>query len=206
MLELDLIGHPVTLTDGDARLLLATAEAASGSSLGSRDLATRLKGLADPPSRARRRLLFSRSESRALQRVIQAPKRKELNMSDRFSHASRRYSVRLRRVIAPIAVAAVAALVGGNAFAAADAPHVTTLRYTLHFSPLTVIDVGAKGNSLGDEIVSHDIVFSKSGKGVGYDAQTCMLTNLRPPQLGCSLVFALPGGTITGQYIGAPPP
>ena len=127
-------------------------------------------------------------------------------MSDRFSHASRRYSVRLRRVIAPIAVAAVAALVGGNAFAAADAPHVTTLRYTLHFSPLTVIDVGAKGNSLGDEIVSHDIIFSKSGKRVGYDAQTCIITNLHPPQLGCSLVFALPGGTITGQYIGAPPP
>jgi hypothetical protein len=83
---------------------------------------------------------------------------------------------------------------------------VTTLRYTLHFSPLAVIDVGAKGNSLGDEIVSHDIVFSQSGKRVGYDAQTCTITNLRPPQLGCSLVVALPGGMITGQYIGAPRP
>lgn len=72
MLELDLIGHEVRLTDGDARLLLAAAEAASGSSLGSRDLATRLKGLADPSARPRRRLLLSRSESRALQRVIQA--------------------------------------------------------------------------------------------------------------------------------------
>ena len=41
---------------------------------------------------------------------------------------------------------------------------------------------------------------------MGYDAQTCMFTNLKPPQLGCSLVFAIPGGTITGQYIGAPPP
>jgi hypothetical protein len=111
------------------------------------------------------------------------------------------------RVIAPIAVAAAAlAAFAANAFAAADKPHVTTLRFTLHFSPLTVIDVGAKGNSLGDEIVSHDIIFSKSGKRVGYDAQTCMFTNLHPPQLGCSLVFAIPGGTITGQYIGAPPP
>jgi hypothetical protein len=112
------------------------------------------------------------------------------------------------RVIAPIAVAAaaLAAFAAGNAFAAADKPHMTTLHYTLHFSPLTVIDVGAKGNSLGDEIVSHDIIFSMSGKRVGYDAQTCMFTNLRPPQLGCSLVFAIPGGTIAGQYIGAPPP
>jgi hypothetical protein len=128
-------------------------------------------------------------------------------MSDRFSHASSTSLVRLRRVIAPIAFAAAAlvAPVGGNAFAA-DTPHVTTLRYTLHFSPLTVIDVGAKGSSLGDEIVSHDIVFSKSGKRLGYDSQTCVITNLHPPQLGCSLVFALPGGTITGQYIGAPPP
>ena len=109
------------------------------------------------------------------------------------------------RLIAPIAVAALAAFAGGNALAA-DKPHVTTLHYTLHFSPLTIIDVGAKGNSLGDEIVSHDIIFSKSGKRVGYDAQTCMFTSLDPPQLGCSLVFAIPGGTITGQYIGAPPP
>ena len=112
------------------------------------------------------------------------------------------------RMIWPIAVAASAlvAFVGGNAFAAPQTPRATTLRYTLHFSPLEVIDVGAKGNSLGDEIVSHDIVFSKSGKRVGYDAQTCTITNLRPLQLGCSLVFALPGGMITGQYIGAPPP
>ena len=41
---------------------------------------------------------------------------------------------------------------------------------------------------------------------MGYDAQTCLLTSLRPPQVGCSIVFALPGGTIAGQYIGAPPP
>jgi hypothetical protein len=111
-------------------------------------------------------------------------------------------------MIWPIAIAAsfLVAVVGGNAFAAPQTPHATTLRYTLHFSPLAVIDVGAKGNSLGDEIVSHDIVLSRSGKRVGYDAQTCTITNLRPPQLGCSLVFALPGGMITGQYIGSPPP
>ena len=84
-LELDLIGHPVTLTDGDARLLLEAAEAASGSSLGSRDLATRLKALADPASRPRR-LLFSRSESRALQRVIQG----------RLDSADQLYELRLK--------------------------------------------------------------------------------------------------------------
>lgn len=73
MLEFDLIGNPVSLTESDARLLLAAAEADSGSSIGARDLATRLKALANPdaPAALRRRLVFTRPESRALQRIIQ---------------------------------------------------------------------------------------------------------------------------------------
>ncbi len=53
MLELDLIGHKITLSDADATVLLKAAERASGSSLGSRDLATRLKDAAAPSSQAR---------------------------------------------------------------------------------------------------------------------------------------------------------
>ena len=72
MVEFDLIGNRVTLTDSDARLLLTAAEAGSGMSIGSRDLATRLKALVDPDAASRRRrLVFTRPESRALQRVIQ---------------------------------------------------------------------------------------------------------------------------------------
>jgi hypothetical protein len=72
MLELDLIGHKLTLSDADAAVLLSAAERASGSSVGSRDLATRLKDAAAPSSQARRRrLVFSRPESRALLRLIQ---------------------------------------------------------------------------------------------------------------------------------------
>jgi hypothetical protein len=62
----------VTLSDGEAHLLLTAAEAASGSSLGSRDLATRLKGLADPVTVRRRRLVLTRFEARALQRLVDA--------------------------------------------------------------------------------------------------------------------------------------
>jgi hypothetical protein len=105
-----------------------------------------------------------------------------------------------------VAVAAVAVLVGGTAWAGRATPGAKTLHYTVHFSPFTLIDVGAKGASLGDEIVSHDMVFSLAGKRVGYDAQTCTVTNLRPLQASCSLIFAIPGGTIAGQYIGSPPP
>jgi hypothetical protein len=73
MLDLDLIGSTVTLSDSDARVLLQAAEADSGSSIGSRDIASRLKAAADPATRTRRRqLMFTRSESRALQRLIQA--------------------------------------------------------------------------------------------------------------------------------------
>jgi hypothetical protein len=71
MLELDLIGHRLTISDSETRMLLAAAEQASGSSIGSRDLATRLRALADPVSSRKRRLVFSRPESRALQRMIQ---------------------------------------------------------------------------------------------------------------------------------------
>jgi hypothetical protein len=72
MVEFDLIGSPVTLTDSDARLLLTAAEAGSGVSVGSRDLATRLKPFVDlEATTRRRRLVFTRPESRALQRVIQ---------------------------------------------------------------------------------------------------------------------------------------
>jgi hypothetical protein len=72
MVEFDLIGNPVTLTESEARLILTAAEAGSGMSIGSRDLATRLKALIDPDAASkRRRLVFTRPESRALQRVIQ---------------------------------------------------------------------------------------------------------------------------------------
>ena len=106
-------------------------------------------------------------------------------MTRTFRSAAIAVSTRRATGLAAAAAIAVAALAGGNALAATTTPHATTLHYTLHFSPLTVIDVGAKGNSLGDEIVSHDIVFSTAGKRVGYDAQTCMFTSLSPPQLGC---------------------
>ncbi len=79
-LELDIIGRKITLSDDDAHLLLAGAEAGSGSSIGSRDLATRLKNLAAQAPEGRRRLVFSRPEARALSRMI----RTQLEPSDRL--------------------------------------------------------------------------------------------------------------------------
>ena len=70
-LELDLIGRKISLSERDANLLLVGAEAGSGSSIGSRDLATRLKDLALRSPQRRRNLVLSRPESRALQRMIE---------------------------------------------------------------------------------------------------------------------------------------
>ena len=72
MLELDLIGRKISLSNGDTRLLLAWAEEASGSSIGSRDLATRLREFGQLASDARPRLVLTRAESRVLQRTIEA--------------------------------------------------------------------------------------------------------------------------------------
>jgi len=70
-LELDLIGRKITLSERDADLLLAGAEAGSGSSIGSRDLATRLNDVTRQSPQLRRGLILSRPETRALQRVIE---------------------------------------------------------------------------------------------------------------------------------------
>jgi hypothetical protein len=70
-LELDLVGHKITLSKRDADLLLAGAQAGSGSSVGSRDLATRLNDVARQSPQLRQGLVLSRPETRALQRVIE---------------------------------------------------------------------------------------------------------------------------------------
>ena len=70
VLELDLIGRRVRLGESGVRWLHARAKATGGSSLGSRDLATRLEGL--DLSQPGQRLVLSRPEARALQRLLDA--------------------------------------------------------------------------------------------------------------------------------------
>ena len=68
MLELDLIGRTIRLSETDAYWIHRRAKAASGYSLGARDLVTRLEGL--DPNRERKRLILTRPEARALDRVL----------------------------------------------------------------------------------------------------------------------------------------
>jgi hypothetical protein len=70
VLELDLIGRPVELSEGDVGWICGHAKAASGHSLGARDLVTRLQGL--NPTDEHKRLLLTRPEASALARLLDA--------------------------------------------------------------------------------------------------------------------------------------
>ena len=70
MLELDLVGLTIRLSESAAGWIYAEAKASSGYSIGARDLATRLRGL--DLSRQVNRLILTRSESRALGRLLEA--------------------------------------------------------------------------------------------------------------------------------------
>jgi len=70
VLELDLIGRPVKLSESDVRWIYGQAKAASGHSLGARDLVTRLQGL--DPDQEPKRLLLTRPEASALARLLDA--------------------------------------------------------------------------------------------------------------------------------------
>jgi len=86
-----------------------------------------------------------------------------------------------------------------------------TLVFSVAFSPPEFVQANNVRNphspfSLGDEIVFHDQLFS-GGQHVGDDAGSCVLVDVSPaPLANCSEVIRLPGGSITGQFLNAPPP
>jgi hypothetical protein len=60
--------------------------------------------------------------------------------------------------------------------------------------------------SLGDEIVFHDQLFSR-GKQVGDSVGSCVIAAITPETVAnCSVVFRLPGGNITAQFVAIPGP
>ena len=116
---------------------------------------------------------------------------------------------------------AVAALVFGVAGAVAipvasqaDGPSPAksrTLVFSVAFSPPEFVQANNVRNphspfSLGDEIVFHDQLFS-GGQHVGDEAGSCVLVDVsQAPLANCTMVIRLPGGSITGQFLNAPPP
>ena len=64
------------------------------------------------------------------------------------------------------------------------------------------VDVGSPGPTLGDQIVSSDLVF-RHGEAVGTDGVICTIVKVAPDALTCNWVMtvALPGGQVTMQGI-----
>jgi hypothetical protein len=86
-----------------------------------------------------------------------------------------------------------------------------TLVFDVVFSPEELIQANNVRNpngpfTLGDELVFHDQLFS-GGQNVGDEAGSCVLVDVsQAPLANCSDVVRLPGGTITAQFLDAPPP
>lgn len=104
-------------------------------------------------------------------------------------------------------LACVSTIAGTIAYGKDDpGPASQQLRYYVHFSPFTLVDIGDRGPSRGDEIVSYDQIFAPSGRNAGRDTQACVITKLSPLEAECTLTFVFADGTITAQYMGRQPP
>jgi allene oxide cyclase-like protein len=125
----------------------------------------------------------------------------------------------MRKVpLAGAAAALVLGLAGVVSFAAASqaagpSPAKSkTLVFDVVFSPPEFIQANNVRNphspfALGDELVFHDQLFS-TGQHVGDEGGSCVLVSVPPATTlaNCSEVVRLPHGTITAQFLNAPPP
>jgi hypothetical protein len=107
-----------------------------------------------------------------------------------------------------VLVIAIGLLVGERNLgsASSEAQAGQTLHFSVRFSPFFLLDLGAKGLSMGDEIVAHDLLFDSTGKQVGHDGVACTVTDPDAVEAACTATYSLPGGTITTQFLNAPPP
>lgn len=116
----------------------------------------------------------------------------------------------MKRSVSVIFVLAIAVglVVGGRSLgsASSEAEAGRTLRFSVQFSPFFLLDLGDKGLSMGDEIVAHDLIFDSIGKQVGHDGVSCVVTDPDAVEAECTATYDLPGGTITTQFLNAPPP
>ncbi len=93
------------------------------------------------------------------------------------------------------------------ALTAAQAGTPATTGVTLHFDVQfydTFLAADPAAMELGDRIIMSDLLFA-DGEEVGRNAGVCAVTNVAGEAI-CSLVYALPEGTIATQFFNTPPP
>ncbi|MDQ3930418.1 MAG: hypothetical protein M3328_14895 [Chloroflexota bacterium] len=85
-----------------------------------------------------------------------------------------------------------------------------TLTFDVEFSPLSLVHVNPKPNpktgvGLGDVITFHDRLLSE-GKQVGDEAGSCVAVDAVDVLANCTVVFRVPGGEISAQFLTSPGP
>jgi len=80
----------------------------------------------------------------------------------------------------------------------------------VHFSPFAALHLNPKpdprtGFGFGDEITFHDQLFSH-GKRVGDEGGSCVIVDGGQALANCTEGVGLRHGTITAQFLNAPPP
>src|SRR5919199_3183730 len=114
-------------------------------------------------------------------------------------------------VVALLGLAAAATTSMSSQAAESATAGAKVLHFDVAFSPLSLIAannerVPGSQLALGDEITFHDQL-SVRGKRVGDEVGSCVIAELSPiPIANCSVVFRVPGGTITGQFATSPGP
>ena len=81
--------------------------------------------------------------------------------------------------------ATVGLVAGGVGFASASGNTTSagrTLTFEVEFSPFFFLDLGEPGPSMGDQIVSHDVLLDENGQQVGHDGVSCILTDPAGPR------------------------
>jgi hypothetical protein len=106
--------------------------------------------------------------------------------------------------VASVAVAVVALAVGvvspalGSSGVAAK--H-RTIRVTAVVTELNLVDLGAQGPSLGDEIVFAEKLLNSGNQEVGHQGAVCTTVSLARHEAQCNATYSFPDGQITAQAL-----
>ncbi len=121
-----------------------------------------------------------------------------------------------KAALASAAITTLAVVAGTASIAAASpaAKPVTvtsrTLSLNVHFSPFSALHLNPHpdpktGFGFGDEITFHDQLFSHGSKA-GDEGGSCVIVDGSQLLANCTEVIRLHNGTITAQFLNAPPP
>jgi hypothetical protein len=107
---------------------------------------------------------------------------------------------RVRLGVAAVVVALAVGAVGSAAGASGRSSKPRTIRVLAVISELNVLDTGASGPSLGDQIVFSNRLLDGQTE-VGHEGAQCTTTSVVRNEALCTATFAFADGQISGQAL-----